>query len=68
MPGFKNIIFCQYNPNIKLFLKKKQTFQALGALPPEPVPPAAGGFASRPPKHPPKLRISSYAPATLCNV
>ena len=82
MPGFKNIIFYQYNSNIKLFLEKKQTFQALGAPSPEPVPPAAGGFAPRPPitsggwglclqtpKTPPfQLRISGYAPATLCNV
>ena len=34
-----------------------QNFRA----PPNPVPPAAGGFAPRPPKHPP-LRISGYAP------
>ena len=38
-----------------------QNFQALGT-------PAAGDFAPRPPKQPPKLRISGYAPATLCTV
>ena len=38
-----------------------QIFQALGT-------PAAGNFAPRPPKQPPQLRISGYAPATLCTV
>ena len=36
MPRFKSIIFYQYSPKIKLFLKKKQNFQALGAPPPDP--------------------------------
>ena len=45
-----------------------QNFQALGLRPQTPVPPAAWGFAPRPPKQPPQLRISSYAPAALCNV
>ena len=35
---------------------------AAGALPTNPQPPAAGGFAPRPPKQPPTLRISGYAP------
>ena len=51
-----------------------QNFRALGALPQTPVPPAAGGFAPRPPlayggwglrpqtpKLVPPLRISGYA-------
>ena len=37
MPRSKSIIFYQYSPKIKLFLKKKmQNFQALGAWPPDP--------------------------------
>ena len=39
-----------------------QNFRALGALPTDPQPPAAGGFAPRPPKQPTLLRISVYAP------
>ena len=55
-----------------------QNFRALGATPPDPRasggwglypqtpsfhwPPAAGGSAPRPPKHPPPLRIFGYAP------
>ena len=53
-----------------------QNFRALGALPPDPQPPAAGasppnthwppaagGSATTPPTHsPPPLRISGYAP------
>ena len=50
---------------MKLFLQKMQNFRALGASPPDPLPPAAGGlplnpqppaaggFAPRPPKQPP---------------
>ena len=64
----KSIIFYQYSPKIKLILKKMQNFQALRAPPPTPVLPAAGGFAPRPPKQPPQLRISSYVPATFCTV
>ena len=52
MPRFKSIIFYQYSPKIKLFLKKKmQNFQALGAPPPE---------------QPSQLRISGYVPTVLC--
>ena len=37
MPRFKSVIFYQYSPKIKLFLKKKmQNFQALGNPPPDP--------------------------------
>ena len=37
-----------------------------GASPPDPHwPPAVGGSAPRPPKQPPPLRISGYAPAYL---
>ena len=39
------------------------SLQQLGASPPDPHwPPAAGGSAPRPPKQPPPLRISGYAP------
>ena len=42
-----------------------QNLRALGAPPQTPVPPAAGGFASRPPNTaPPPLRISGCAPDT----
>ena len=50
MPRFKSIIFYQYCPKIKLFLKKKcKIFKHWGLRPQTPVPPAAGGFAPRPP-------------------
>ena len=50
MPCFKSIIVYQYNPiKLKLFLKKMQSFRALGAPPPDPVPPAAGDSSPRPP-------------------
>ena len=40
------------------------SLRQLGASPPHPHwPPAAGGSAPRPPKQPPPLRISGYAPA-----
>ena len=40
------------------------SLQRLGASPPDPHwPSAAGGSAPRPPKQPPPLRISGYAPA-----
>ena len=69
MPRFKSIIFYQYSPKIKLFLKKKcKIFKRWGLRPQTPVPPAAGGFAPRPPKQLPQLRISSYEPATFCTV
>ena len=38
-----------------------QNFRALGAPPQASLPPAAGGFAPKPPD-PPPLRISGYAP------
>ena len=57
------------------FCKKIKNFRTLGALPPDPQPPAAGGFAPKPPlasggwglrpQSPilaPPLRISGYAP------
>ena len=55
MQRFKSIIFYQNSPKTKLFFKKKQTFQALGAPPSDP-------------QNSPPMRISDYAPATLCNV
>ena len=69
MPRFKSITFYQFSPKIKLFLKKKcKIFKRWGLRPQTPVPTAAGGFAPRPPKQPPQLRISRYVPATLCTV
>ena len=70
MPCFKSIIFYQYSPKTKLFKKKKckifkrwglslQTPNSLRRL---------GGSAPRPPQQPPQLRISGYAPPTLCTV
>ena len=41
------------------------SLRQLGASPPDPHwPPAAGGSAPRPPKQPPPLRISGYAPGS----
>ena len=69
MPRFKSIIFYQYSPKIKLFSKKMQNFQALGApLPDFQYPRAPGGSATKPKEQPPQLRISGNAPATLCTV
>ena len=58
----KALFFDQNSPKMKLFLKKIQNFRSaggsvprppclrqLGALPPNPQPLAAGGFAPRPP-------------------
>ena len=46
MPRIKRIIFHQYSPKIKLFLKKKRKIS-------HPAPPAAGSFAPRPPNRAP---------------
>ena len=46
-PRFKSINFNQNSPKMKLFLQKMQNFRALGAPPPDP--PAAGGYALKPP-------------------
>ena len=48
--------------------KKCKIFKRWGLRPQAPVPPAAGGFAPRPPTQSPPLRISGYASATLCTV
>ena len=63
-PRFKSItFFYQNSPKIKLFLQKKcKIFKCWGLRPHTPVPPAHGGFAPRPPKHPLSLRICGYAP------
>ena len=54
MPRFKNINFYQNRPKIKLFLQKNAKFFVFCGLRTQtPVPLAAGGFAPRPPKHPP---------------
>ena len=54
MPRFKSIIFYQYSPKIKLFLKKKmQNFQALGAPPPNPRASGGWGFCPQTPKSTP---------------
>ena len=70
MPCFKSIIFYQYSPKTKLFLKKKcKIFKRWGRSPQTPVAPAAGGSAPRPQTHSPLTsRFSGYAPATLCTV
>ena len=65
-PRFKSINFYQNIPKIMLFLEKNAKYlvcwglspqtlclQQLVALLPHPQPPAAEGFAPRPPKHPP---------------
>ena len=45
------------------FCPQTPSLRQLGASPPDPHwPPAAGGSAPRPPKQPPPLRISGYAP------
>ena len=45
------------------------SLRQLGASPPDPHwPPAAGGSAPRPPKQPPPLRISGYAPECKCEL
>ena len=49
-PRFKSIIFNQNSPKIKLFLQKNAKFSSAWGLPSNPQPPAAGGFAPRPPK------------------
>ena len=67
IPCFKSIIFFYQNsPKIKLFLQKNAKISSaggtaptppclrrLGALPPDPLPSMAEGFAPRPPKQPP---------------
>ena len=71
--NLKALFFYQYSPKIKLFLLKNAKISSVGitaprpsclprqgALPPDPLPPASGGFPSRPPKQPP-MRISGYA-------
>ena len=78
-PLLKSLFFNQNSPKMKLFLQKHAKFSSLrrlGALPPNPQPPAAGGFAPRPPlascgwglrphtpQTAPPLRISGYASA-----
>ena len=55
MPRFNSIKFYQNRPKIKLgFVKNRQNFRALGALPPDPRQ-----------SPPPPLQISGYAPK--CN-
>ena len=54
---------------MKLFLQKKcKIFERWGLRPQTPVPPAAGGFAPKPPAYgsPPQLQISGYAPGSSC--
>ena len=45
-----------------------RNFQALGAPPPDPRASGGWGLCPQTPKTAPQLRISSYAPAALCNV
>ena len=49
MPRFESIIFHQYSPRIKIFKKKMQNFQALGAPPPNPRASGGWGLCPRPP-------------------
>ena len=78
---FWSIYFYQNIPKINLFLQKNAKFlcagsfaprpsclQRLGAFFPDPQPPAAVGFAPRPPKTAPQLRISGYAPSVFIAV
>ena len=62
----KALFFIKIALKLSYFCKKMQIFRALGLRPQSPVPPAAGGFAPRPPNSPPPLRISGYAPV-LCH-
>ena len=48
----KAIFFIEMALKLSYFCKKMQNFRALGLRPQTPVPPAAGGFAHRPPKQP----------------
>ena len=61
----KALFFIKIALKLSYVCKKMQNFRALGAPPPYPLPPAAGGFAPRPPKPAPPLRISGYAPANV---
>ena len=47
MPRFKSIIFYQYSPKIKLFLKKNAKFSSAGGSAPRP-PIASGSWGLRP--------------------
>ena len=49
-------------------MEKNAKFLSAEGSAPDPRASGAGGFVLRPPKQPPRLRISGYAPATLCNV
>ena len=53
LPRFKSHDFCINSFKIRLFLKKKQNFQGVGALPPDPRACGGWGFAPRPSKQPP---------------
>ena len=63
-PRFKNIIFNQNIPKIKLFLQKMQNFRALEAKPPDPRASGGWGLCPQTPKTAPPLRISGYAPGS----
>ena len=49
MPCFKSIIFYYNNPKINFFCKKRKIFERWELRPQTPLPPAAGGFATRTP-------------------
>ena len=68
MPSFKSIMFYQYSPKTKLFLKKMQNFQAFGTPPPDPR--ASGGWGLRPqtPKTAPSIASFWLRTSTLCTV
>ena len=68
MPRFKTILFYQHSPKI-IFEKKNAKISSAGGPVPRP-PIASGGWGLGPQTtnttQPPQLRISGYAPATLC--
>ena len=63
-----NIFFIKIALKLNYFCKKMQKFRALGAPPPDPLPPSARGFDPDPQNSPPQMRNSGYAPALSSNV
>ena len=65
MPRFKSIIFYQNSPKIKLFLKKMQSFRALGAPPVADL--GGGGWGGCIPPTSLKVTISAEKSASISN-
>ena len=61
-PRFKNIIFNQNSPKMKLFLQKNAKFSSAGGNAPRP--PRLRRLCPQTPKTAPPLRISGYAPGS----